>query len=346
MFSFSDLDISLVAAPMAGGPSTPELAAAVSEAGGLGLLAGGYLSAEALTRQIQQTRALTSRTFGVNLFMPITDEQIPEDAGEQLARFTSALQPVAEYLGSEPGEAQATGESESRVFTELMEVVISHRIAVVTFTFGCPSADLMQLLQESGSLVGVTVTRPQDALTAEQAGADFLCVQGPAAGGHQSTFSVTDELNELPLPRLLEEVRRICTVPLVAAGGVRKAEQVQSLLASGAVAVQLGTLLLLADEAGTSEPHRNLLQAPARETQMTRAFTGRFARAIRNSWVERHHDTAPALYPGVHEVTGPLRRAAALRGDTEWIQAWAGEPYAGVRGGPAAEILRNLVSAR
>lgn len=346
MFSFSSLDIPLVAAPMAGGPSTPELAAAASEAGGLGFLAGGYLTAEALTRQIQQTQALTSCAFGVNLFMPITDEQIPEDASGQLARFTSALQPVAGYLGSEPGEAQATGENESRVFTELVEVVISQRIAVVTFTFGCPSVDLMQLLQESGSLVGVTVTRPQEALTAEQAGADFLCVQGPAAGGHQSTFSVTDELNELPLPRLLKEVREVCAVPLVAAGGVRTAEQVQELLGHGAVAVQVGTPLLLADEAGTNPTYRKLLQAPPRETLMTRAFTGRFARAIRNSWVDRYHDTVPALYPGVHEVTGPLRRAAALRGDTEWIHAWAGEPYTGMRGGPTAEILRNLVPAR
>ena len=345
MFSFSDLDMLLVAAPMAGGPSTPELAAAVSEAGGLGFLAGGYLSAEALTRQIQQTRALTSRAFGVNLFMPITDVQIPADARAQLARFASALQPVADDLKSEPGKPQATTESEARGFAELVDVVIDQRIAVVTFTFGCPSTELIQRLQEHGSLVGVTVIRPEDALAAEQAGADFLCVQGPAAGGHQSTFAVADELNMLPLPRLLEEVRRVCTVPLVAAGGVRTAEQVRDLLTSGAVAVQVGTPLLLADEAGTSEAHRNLLQTPIRETVMTRAFTGRYARAIQNSWVERYHDTAPALYPGVHEVTAPLRRTAALGANTEWIHAWAGEPYAGLRGGPAAEILRGLAPA-
>lgn len=345
MFSFSDLDMPLVAAPMAGGPSTPELAAATSEAGGLGFLAGGYLSAEALTRQIQQTRALTSRTFGVNLFMPITDVQIPADACGQLAQFASALQPVADDLKSEPGKPQATTESEARGFAELVDVVIAQRIAVVTFTFGCPSTELIQRLQEHGSLVGVTVTRPEDALAAEQAGGDFLCVQSPAAGGHQSTFAVADELNTLPLPQLLTEVRRVCTVPLVAAGGVRTAEQVRDLLTSGAVAVQVGTPLLLADEAGTSEAHRNLLQAPIRETVMTRAFTGRYARAIQNSWVERYHDTAPALYPGVHELTAPLRRTAALGGNTEWIHAWAGEPYVGLRGGPAAEILRGLAPA-
>lgn len=345
MFSFSDLDMPLVAAPMAGGPSTPELAAATSEAGGLGFLAGGYLSAEALTRQAQRTRALTSRAFGVNLFMPVTDAQIPADAGGQLKRFTSALQPVADNLKSEPGKPQATAESEARVFAELVDVVIAQRVAVVTFTFDCPSTELVQLLQESGSLVGVTVTRAEDALAAEQAGTDFLCVQGPAAGGHQSTFAVADELNTLPLTRLLEEVRRVCALPLVAAGGVRTAEQVQGLLTSGAVAVQVGTPLLLADEAGTLEAHRNLLQEPPRETVVTRAFTGRYARTIRNSWVERYHDTAPALYPGVHEVTAPLRRAAALGGNTEWIHAWAGESYAGLRGGPAAEILRGLVPA-
>ncbi|WP_167142623.1 NAD(P)H-dependent flavin oxidoreductase [Canibacter zhoujuaniae] len=342
MFSFSSLELPIVGAPMAGGVSTPELAAAVSAAGGLGFVAGGYLSAESLAEQIQKTRALTDLPFGVNLFMPVTDEQLPSDADKQLTEFATALETVGQQLEAQLGEAKASVESEARVFDELIQVCVSQAVAVVTFTFGCPATELVRRLKDSGSLVGVTVTKPEDAVVAAQAGADFLCVQGPAAGGHQSTFSVSDELNQLPLLQLVAKIRSVCSLPLIAAGGIRTAAQVRELLDAGAVAVEIGTPLLLADEAGTSATQREVLQSLERETVLTRAFTGRFARAIKNSWAERYHETAPAIYPGVHEITAPLRRAAASTGEHEWTHIWAGEPYTGLAAGPAAKILRQI----
>ena len=340
MFNFADLKIPLVGAPMAGGPSPPQLAAAVSNAGGLGMLAAGYLNADQLSEQVQQTRELTKRSFGVNLFCPADPNDNPVNTAALLQDYRRALAP----LGREYGLDFLNNELVlPDYFDSLLDWLLANPVPVVTFTFGCPSAEIIEQLQAVGAYVGVTVTNPQDAILATEAGANFLCIQGPDAGGHQSTFRVQDEVNQLPLSQLVPAVQAVTNLPLVAAGGIGNREDVQSILALGVEAVQVGTLLLLSDEAGTSQAHRDALQSGIAETQLTRAFTGRPARAIVNDFVAEFDALAPAVYPQMHYLTAALRAKAKDAGAWQHINAWVGTEFNQAQTKPAAEIISNLL---
>lgn len=339
MFSFADLEIPLVGAPMAGGPSTPQLAAAVSNAGGLGMLAAGYLNADQLSGQVQQTCELTDRSFGVNLFCPAGPNDNPVNVEALLQDYRLALAPLGKQYGLDLLNYELVLPDH---FHSLLDWLLTNPVPVVTFTFGCPSAENVEGLQAVGTCVGVTVTNPQDATLAAQAGANFLCVQGPDAGGHQSTFRVQDEVNQLPLSQLLPDVQSVTDLPLVAGGGFGGSKDVRSLLALGVEAVQVGTLLLLSDEAGTSQAHRDALQSGIAETQLTRAFTGRPARAIVNDFVAEFDALAPAVYPQMHYLTAPLRAKAKDVGAWQHVNAWAGAGFSQAQTRPTVEIISNI----
>lgn len=339
MFSFADLALPLVGAPMAGGPSTPQLAAAVSNAGGLGMLAAGYLTPEQLASQVARTRELTDRPFGVNLFSPTAPDENPPSAGELMAAYRRALS----ALGAEYGVDTVGMELEiPDHYAAHVNWLVENPVPVVTFTFGCPTASDITRLQAAGSSVGVTVTSADDARVSAERGANFLCVQGPDAGGHQSTFRVQDEVNQLPLAQLVPAVQTVTGLPLVAGGGVGGGPDVQSLLALGVEAVQVGTLLLLSDEAGTSQAHRDALMSGISETRLTRAFTGRPARAIVNDFVAEFDTLAPAVYPHMHYLTAPLRAKAKDAGAWQHVNAWAGTGFEKARPLPATQILKGL----
>ena len=242
MFNFSDLEIPLVGAPMAGGPSTPQLAAAVSKAGGLGMLAAGYLNVDQLAEQVKQTRELTDRPFGVNLFCLADPNDNPSDAEVRLQDYRQVLAPLGKQYGLDLLKYELAIPDH---FSSLLDWLLTNPMPVVTFTFGCPSAEDIAQLQAVGTCVGITVTNPQDAALATRSGANFLCVQVPDAGGHQSTFRVQDEVNQLPLRQLIPSVQAVTDLPLVAGGGVGSKEDVRSILDLGVEAVQIGTLLQL-----------------------------------------------------------------------------------------------------
>jgi nitronate monooxygenase len=329
MTAFSAPTVPIIAAPMAGGPTTPELTAAVCEAGGMGLLAAGYRTADQLAEQIARTRSLTGRPFGVNLFVP-GPVQVTDDAVEayraSLAGYGIDL-PVA-HEDDDGWDAK-------------LALLERDPVAVVTFTFGLPSAEEVRRLHAAGSSLVATVTSAAEARSAEAVGVDALCVQGPEAGGHRGTHRIEDEPGVVPLPELLAGIGS--RLPIVAAGGVGGPADVARLLAAGAVAVQVGTLFLRAPEAGTSQTYRDaLVDDRFRETVVTRAFTGRPARGLRNAFINAHGEFAPAAYPQVHQLTRPLRAAAAERGDAELLNLWAGTGYRGLTDRPAAEIVREL----
>lgn len=339
MFDFADLEIPLVGAPMAGGPSTPQLAAAVSNAGGLGMLAAGYLNADQLSEQVQQTRELTDGPFGVNLFCPADPNDNPVNAKALLQDYRLALAPLGREYGLDILNDEIVLPDH---FCSLLDWLLANPVPVVTFTFGCPSAENVERLQAVGTYVGVTVTNPQNSTLAAQADANFLCVQGPDAGGHQSTFRVQGEVNQLPLSQLVPAVQAVTNLPLIAGGGIGNSEDVQSLLSLGVEAVQVGTLFLLSDEAGTSQAHRDALQSGIAETQLTRAFTGRPARAIVNDFVAEFDALAPAVYPQMHYLTAPLRAKAKDAGAWQHVNAWAGARFNQAQTRPVAEIISNL----
>ncbi|MED4271654.1 nitronate monooxygenase, partial [Geobacillus stearothermophilus] len=234
---FSTLPIPIIQAPMAGGVSTPELAAAVSNAGGLGFLAGGYKTAEAMRKEIHELRTLTDRPFGVNVFVP-GDKTVDEEAVE---RYRVALAAEAERLGASVGEPKWEDDD----WAAKLDVLLQERVPVVSFTFGCPDKEVIAALQKAGSFVMVTVTSREEACMAAEAGANALCVQGEEAGGHRASFGNDPKKDEtLALFPLLAQVRTAVRIPLVAAGGIMDGRGIAAALKAGASAVQLGTAFL------------------------------------------------------------------------------------------------------
>ena len=330
---FPTLRHPIVQAPLGGGPSTPELAAAVSDAGGLGFLAGGYLTAEALGQQISSARKLTSELFAVNLFC-LHESEVDRVAIE---RFARRLEREAHKRGVQLGEPRY----EDDFWDEKLELVLTEGIEIVSFTFGCPSAATVSQLHDAGSAVWVTVTDPREVATAVHAGADALVVQGLEAGGHRGSFVDRDGVGEIGLLALLRLVRARTDLPLVAAGGIADGAGAAGALAAGASAAALGTAFMLCPEAGTSEPHREALRGGGR-TRLTRAFTGRRARGIVNRFMSDYDREAPSAYPHVHHLTQPLRKAAREAGDAEAINLWAGQAYSLTRELPARELVEEL----
>ncbi|GAA4199289.1 nitronate monooxygenase [Streptosporangium oxazolinicum] len=324
----------VVQAPMAGGASTPELAAAVSEAGGLGFLAAGYKTAARTRQEIERTRELTSRPFGVNVFMPTADEV---DQAE-IDAYARVIEGEARLLSATLGIPRGGDDD----FTAKVADLLTDPPAVVGFTFGCPEDELIQAFRHRGTTVMVTVTSAAEARLASAA--DVLCVQGEEAGGHRGSFTNAD-VEAMSLERLLSQVREVSRLPLVAAGGVASSADVSRVLSAGAVAAVAGTAFLLCPESGTSVVHRAALTDPRfTRTAVTRAFTGRPARGLVNRFMTEYSGRAPAAYPQVHHLTAPLRRAAAARGDAETLHLWAGTSWNRARSTPAANVTADLAA--
>jgi nitronate monooxygenase len=330
-----DLLLPIVQAPMAGGPSTPELAAAVSDAGGLGFLGAGYKSVEAVRADVEATRALTGRPFGVNVFAGGGEPADPA----LVATYEARLQAEAESVGVALGEPRFDDDQ----LAGKLELLAELRVAVVSFTFALPTREAVQRLHAAGCEVWITVTSPDEARAAAELDPDALIVQGVEAGGHRGVFVDDEGASDLTLLAALQLVRAAVDVPLVGSGAVATGAAAGAVLVAGASAAQVGTAYLLADEAGTS-PAQRAATATTTPTTLTRAFSGRLARGIVNRLHREHGAAAPRAYPEVHHLTTPLRAHGRATGDAELINLWAGQAHALVVPGPAAEITRALAA--
>lgn len=331
----------VVCAPMAGGPSTPALAAAVSSAGGLGMLAGAISTPDALEANLTELERSTDGPWGVNLFLP--SARIASEAA--LADYRRGLEPLAAELGVTPGEAVHGDDA----IEEKIEIVLRHRPAAVSVTFGRPGRDLTRRVHDIGALMIGTVTSVAEAEMAAEDGADLLVVQGSEAGGHRGVFADDPTSPRggvaMSLPSLLIAVGLSVDVPLVAAGGIMDGSGVVAALGLGAVAAQMGTAFLCADEAGTSAVHRRaLLDRTYSRTVVTRSFSGRPARGLENEFAAQHTASAPAGYPEVNALTGPLRTAATKAGRADVPNLWAGTGWRAVTAAPAGDIVRRVVA--
>lgn len=255
---------------MAGGASGPQLAAAVSEAGGLGFLAAGYKTADGMYEEIKQLRGLTSLPFGVNLFMPQSEHPDPaavEVYSHQLAGESTWYEtPLGDTHGSSDDGYEAK-----------LAVLLDDPVPVVSFTFGCPSRDVLDAFDRVDTFTIVTVTTAEEAQTAQWCGADAVCVQGIEAGGHQGTHR-DDPQNDgtgIGVLSLITQVRETVQLPVLAAGGLMRGSQIAAVLAAGAEAAQLGTAFLVCPESGANRLHKQALTNPLFvRTDLTRAFSG------------------------------------------------------------------------
>jgi nitronate monooxygenase len=326
----------VVAAPMAGGPSTPALVAAATAAGSAGFLAGGYLSAQALADQVRAVREAGAERYGVNLFAP---SPVPVDRAAYAA-YRLALLPLAERFGVELPEAPREDDDG---WHDKVDVLVAAAPPVVSFTFGLPDGSSVAALRRAGCALVQTVTSVEEARQAARAGVDGLAVQARGAGGHWGTFTPQRPPDAPDLPTLVRAVRAALPgLALLAAGGTGGPDDVRAALAADAQGVAVGTLLLRTPEAGTNAAHRAGLVGDRGAPVSTHAFSGRPAGALRNAFLAAYDGRGPLGYPALHHLTAPIRRAAAAAGDPEHVNLWAGTGYRHATERPAGEVLREL----
>ena len=321
----------ILLAPMAGGPTTPELVVAVSEAGGFGTLAGAALAANDLEQAIEAVQAATDAPFGVNF------QLVEPGVGGDVEAVQEAIDPFRVELGLPPGPREL--EVVEISVDDQVELCLARGVPVLTFALGDPSRFVGQ-----GALVGSMVTTVEEAAHVEAAGTDFVIAQGAEAGGHRSTFDVSGDVPLVGTMALVPQVVDAVNVPVVATGGIVDGRGVAAALALGAAGAQLGTRFLLAREAATAPAYREaLLHAVETDTVVTTSFTGRPARSIRNRFLAELAGTEPLPWPRQRAAASDLYRAALERGASDLHPLLAGQGLRGLRDGqPAAEIVEEI----
>lgn len=332
----------IVQAPMAG-VSTPQLAAAVTNSGALGSLGIGASTAAQAREMIEQTQALTSGPFNVNVFC----HQPARRDAEMEAGWVKHLAPLFAEAGIEPPD------SLSEIYTsfveddETLQVLLELKPAVVSFHFGIPSADRIAALKGAGVYIMATATSPREAKEIEAAGIDAIVAQGIEAGGHRGIFdpeAIDEGLSTLTLVRLLA---RQTTLPIIAAGGIMDGFAMKAALASGAAAVQIGTAFVLCPESAANEAYRAALKSErASETRLTKVLSGRPARGIVNRLIslgETNQSPPPADYPIAYDATKRLNAAASKHGNHEFAAQWAGQGAPLARELPAADMIAVIL---
>lgn len=330
----------IIQAPMAGGGDTPELVAAVCEAGGLGSIGGAYLTPCQILGSAQKVRTLTERPFGVNLFAPM---QAAERTDTMAA--ISLVTPFYEELGLPKPDAPKASEF---IFEEQLTAALETGARVFSFTFGIPPQAVIEAAKSRGMLVMGTATNASEAIELERRGVDAVVAQSAEAGGHRGTFSGDFENGMVGAIALIPLVADSVSVPVIASGGIMDGRGIAAALVLGASAVQLGTAFLTAEEAGIPDTYKEaILRASETDTRITRAFSGRPARGIRNRFMKAFEgdrtDDGILPFPLQNTLTRPVRAAAAKQGRSEFLSLWAGQGLGLARRLPASEIMAALV---
>jgi nitronate monooxygenase len=332
------LTIPVVQAPMAGGPSTPELAAAVSNAGGLGSLAVEYVAPAQIEKDIARVRQLTDRPFAVNLFSPDADQSLSGDF-DSVAGF---MRQFHEKLGiAPPVPPKSSGEK----FEEQIEVILRARVSIVSFTLGTLPAAIMERLKRQSTYVMGTATTVEEARLLEKTGVDAVVAQGSDAGGHRGTFTTEAESVLIGTMSLVPQIVDAVSIPVLASGGIMDGRGIVAVLALGASAAQMGTAFLVSDEAGSNAAAREaLLRSREDQTTITRAFSGRPARGLHNDFINAWDSAGlkPLSFPWHNALTRPMRSAAAKAKNAELQSVWAGQGLRMLRKGSAASIMSQL----
>lgn len=333
----------IIQAPMAG-VSTPAMAAAVSEAGGLGSIAVGASDAAGAEAMIAEVRERTARAFNVNLFCHRPAQ--PDGAIE--ARWIDRFRPQFAEFGAQP-PAALTEIYRSFVEDEAMlDLLLIARPPVASFHFGLPQEAWIQSLRDAGILLLATATNLAEARAAAAAGVHAIVAQGREAGGHRGMFDPNAPDECLPALDLVRQIVVELDIPVIAAGGIMEGAGIARALQAGACAAQLGTAFIACDESLADEGFRWALASPAaHRTVMTRAISGRPARCLANRFTALGADIAsidiPA-YPIAYDLGKALNAAAKARGESGFGAQWAGEGAPQFRSMPAGQLIETLAA--
>jgi nitronate monooxygenase len=329
----------VIQAPLGGGPSTPELVAAVSNAGGLGSLGAAYLAPDQITEAIRSIKSLTSRPFNVNLFAGGYEAKKDHDPGPMLAM-------LAEVHGALGLPAPILPQLPPDPFSGQFEAVLAADPPIFSFTFGIPNADEISRLKARHMVIMGTATTVEEARLLAEAGVDAILAQGAEAGAHRGTFAGPFESAMIPTYDLVPSIRNAVSLPVIASGGIMDGREISQALRLGAFAAALGTAFLTCPESGASEPYKRAILAERKDTTvLTRAFSGRPARGLYNAFIAKMagKESMTLPYPLQNLLTRAMRNAAASRGDSGFLSLWAGTGVARARALPAAVLVKRLL---
>jgi nitronate monooxygenase len=337
MFNFSQLALPLIQAPMAGGITTPQLVAAVANHGGVGSFGFAYSTPEKIHADLVAAQSLTSGPINANFFVfsPVClpSDQIQAQAVQAL-RSLGVDGPQSLTIPAEPFYPN---------LMEQLEPIWNARPAILSFHFGLPPDGVIAKAHTLGIAVGISATSLEEALAIESAHADFIVAQGIEAGGHRGQFDVQANDERLSALELTAQLAKHCHIPIIAAGGIMNGAHIQNALVKGAHAVQMGTAFLCCDESGTPSSYRHyLLHKQDRPTTLTKAFSGRLARGLENTFTRSMQDQTILPFPIQNTLTGPLRQWASAQNNAEYQSLWAGTAYAQVRSMSTKDVMQQL----
>lgn len=334
------VDYPIIQAPMAGGVTNSRFVSSVSNAGALGMIGAGYMQPDELRLLIREIKALTTRTFGVNLFIP---EQL-KISNEEIIEANEILQPFRNKLGIKSD--LPTYENDS-TFQEKLKIITEEKVPMCSFTFGVPTGDAIRQLKKHNIIVIGTATTVNEAVINENMGMDAVVVQGSEAGGHRGTFAKDAKESLIGLMALVPQVVDHVTIPVIASGGVMDGRGVIASMFLGAEAVQMGTAFLTTIESGAHEQHKNaILQATEDETRLTTVFSGKPARGINNQFMKemKSREKLIPAYPIQHHLTGHIRKEAARQNNPEFMSLWSGQGVRLSQRQSVNELITGIVS--
>lgn len=333
----------IIQAPMAGGITTTELVVAVSNFGGLGSIGAGYMSAEKLKEQIGEIKSKTNKNFSVNLFVPnqfkVTEDEI-ERANQMLQSLQKELE-VTDKLVQIPKYEEAL-----KTFHQQVEVVLKENVPICSFTFGLPEMEIVSALKAEGIVVMATATTVQEAIQIENLGVDVVVAQGSEAGGHRGNFLNDTEDSLIGLMSLVPQVVDHVNIPVIAAGGIMDERGFKAALCLGAQAVQMGTAFLTTEESGAHPLYKKaILNTDESKTVLTKSFSGKYARGIRNKFIEQMNQAEDFIleFPVQNALTQPIRAQAQRKQNSEYMSLWSGQTPRLARSETVDELMRRLI---
>jgi nitronate monooxygenase len=337
-------DMPIVQGPFGSGLSSVDLLVAVSEGGGLGSFGVHHLDGAGIRAIDSQIRARTSRTFALNLWIPLGDSDDPQITDAQWKGAVELLRPYFEELHVPlPSRPARFGP----YYQEQIETLLELRPPVFSFVFGVPGADVLDRCRSLGIATLGVATTPAEAKALEDAGVDMIVASGFEAGGHRASFLREPEECLTGMMALVPQVVDTVKVPVIAAGGIADGRGIAAALKLGASGVQVGTAFLACQESNATSLHRErLFSTDARRTTLTRGFTGRLARSIHNDFIDamRGKEQLLAPYPVQAWLTAQLKAAALAANRTDVISLWSGQGAPLLKHRHAAGLLRSLVA--
>ena len=345
MTKLLNIEYPIIQAPMAGGITTSTLVAEVSKYGGLGMISAGYMTPKQLQEQIRELKQRTLKPFGINLFVP-NEFRVSES---EIQFANEKLQPIRERLNIPQKDDFEFPQFNSLAepFHEQIKVVIAEKIPICSFTFGIPAKEVIAELKQNNIILIGTATTVREAVENENAGMDMVVVQGSEAGGHRGSFMNEDQDSLVGLMSLIPQVVDQVNIPVIAAGGIMDGRGLAASLCLGANGVQMGTAFLTCIESGAHKVYKEaVLNAADEQTILTRSFSGKWARGIKNKYISemQEHETHLPAFPIQNTLTQDIRKTAASQHDPEFMSLWSGQSSRLAKEQTVQSLIESVIS--